>query len=123
MPYVMGQAEDKVEKTPEWAAAICGVSANRIRQLARLMAKNRTQLIFGWSIQRQQHGEQPYWMAAVLAAMLGQIGLPGGGISYAHHYSSAVSYTHLDVYKRQACVGSDPGPSMFGRCRLGGHPC
>ncbi len=27
-------------------------------------------------------------MAAVLASMLGQIGLPGGGISYAHHYSS-----------------------------------
>ena len=39
-------------------------------------------------MQRQQHGEQPYWMGAVLAAMLGQIGLPGGGISYAHHYSS-----------------------------------
>lgn len=88
LPYLQGKTEDKVEKTPEWAAAICGVSAQRIRQLARLMAKNRTQLIFGWAIQRQQHGEQPYWMGAVLAAMLGQIGLPGGGISYAHHYSS-----------------------------------
>ena len=88
LPYLEGRGEDGVEKSPEWAAAICGVPAERIRELARLMAQNRTQLIFGWAIQRQQHGEQPYWMGAVLAAMLGQIGLPGGGISYAHHYSS-----------------------------------
>lgn len=88
LPYLKGETEDMVEKTPEWAEAICGVSANRIRELARLMAKHRTQMMIGWAIQRQQHGEQPYWMAAVLAAMLGQIGLPGGGISYSHHYSS-----------------------------------
>lgn len=87
-PYLMGKTEDKVEKTPEWAEKICGVKADRIRELARKMAKNRTQLCFGWAIQRQQHGEQPYWMGAIIAAMLGQIGLPGGGISYSHHYSS-----------------------------------
>ncbi|WP_227368113.1 trimethylamine-N-oxide reductase TorA [Halomonas sp. M20] len=88
MDYVLGRAEDNTEKTPEWAETICGVPAGEIREFARLLASDRTQLIFGWAIQRQQHGEQPYWMGAVLAAMLGQIGLPGGGISYAHHYSS-----------------------------------
>lgn len=88
LPYLLGTGDDQTEKTPEWAAAICGVEVDEIRALARLMASNRTQLIFGWCIQRQQHGEQPYWMGAVLAAMLGQIGLSGGGISYAHHYSS-----------------------------------
>lgn len=88
LPYLKGETEDMVEKTPEWAAEICGISADRIRELARLFAANRTQLIFGWAIQRQQHGEQPYWMGAIIAAMLGQIGLPGGGISYSHHYSS-----------------------------------
>lgn len=86
--YVQGEAEDGVAKTPEWAAEICGVSAEDIRDFARLLAADRTQLLFGWAIQRQQHGEQPYWMGAVLATMLGQIGLPGGGISYGHHYSS-----------------------------------
>ena len=85
--YVMGKAEDGIEKTPEWAARISGVDAERTREFARLLAGGRTQLIFGWAIQRQQHGEQPYWAGAVLAAMLGQIGLPGGCISYAHHYS------------------------------------
>ncbi|MCB5195186.1 trimethylamine-N-oxide reductase TorA [Deefgea salmonis] len=88
LPYLLGQGADKTAKTPEWAEKICGVKAQQIRELARLMASGRTQLIFGWAVQRQQHGEQPYWMGAVLAAMLGQIGLPGGGISYAHHYSS-----------------------------------
>ena len=85
--YVLGKGEDKIEKTPEWATPICGVTPERTREFARLLASGRTQLIFGWAIQRQQHGEQPYWAGAVLAAMLGQIGLPGGGISYAHHYS------------------------------------
>lgn len=89
VPYLMGETEDKVEKTPEWAAEITGIPAERIRELAHKMAAGRTQLVMGWAIQRQQHGEQPYWMAAILAAMLGQIGLPGGGISYSHHYCSS----------------------------------
>ncbi|EMA8956412.1 trimethylamine-N-oxide reductase TorA [Vibrio fluvialis] len=85
--YVLGNTKDKIERTPEWAAKICGVTPKSIRDFARMLVKGRTQLLFGWCIQRQEHGEQPYWMGAVLAAMIGQIGLPGGGISYGHHYS------------------------------------
>ncbi len=85
--YVMGKGEDSIEKTPEWAAEICGISADQIRDFARMIASERTQLVFGWSVQRQQHGEQPYWMGAIIATMTGQVGLPGGGISYSHHYS------------------------------------
>ncbi|AXT70538.1 trimethylamine-N-oxide reductase TorA [Vibrio sp. dhg] len=86
--YVQGQTKDKTEKTPEWAASICGVKADKIREFARMLVNGRTQILMGWCIQRQEHGEQPYWAAAVVAAMVGQIGLPGGGISYGHHYSS-----------------------------------
>ncbi|MEL4473968.1 trimethylamine-N-oxide reductase TorA [Shewanella algae] len=86
LPYLLGD-KDGIAKTPEWAEAICGVKAEVIRDLARTLTKGRTQIMMGWCIQRQQHGEQPYWMAAVLATMIGQIGLPGGGISYGHHYS------------------------------------
>ncbi|ENY8009588.1 trimethylamine-N-oxide reductase TorA [Vibrio fluvialis] len=85
--YVLGNTKDKIERTPQWAAKICGVTPESIRDFARMLVKGRTQLLFGWCIQRQEHGEQPYWMGAVLAAMIGQIGLPGGGISYGHHYS------------------------------------
>lgn len=87
LPYLMGES-DGIAKTPEWASEITGVSVEIIRDLAKVMTKGRTQMMMGWCIQRQQHGEQPYWMAAVLATMIGQIGLPGGGISYGHHYSS-----------------------------------
>ncbi|MFP3548787.1 hypothetical protein SB748_35960, partial [Rhizobium sp. SIMBA_035] len=38
-------------------------------------------------MQRQQHGEQPVWLGVTLAAMLGQIGLPGGG--FQHGYGSS----------------------------------
>ncbi|WP_032483457.1 molybdopterin-dependent oxidoreductase, partial [Vibrio cholerae] len=69
IPYVLGKSKDKVEKTPEWAATICGVKPDAIRDFARMLVNGRTQLLFGWCIQRQEHGEQPYWMGAVLAAL------------------------------------------------------
>lgn len=53
------------------------------------MAANRTQIIAGWCVQRMQHGEQWAWMIVVLAAMLGQIGLPGGGFGFGWHYNGA----------------------------------
>ncbi|WP_371186777.1 trimethylamine-N-oxide reductase TorA [Thalassotalea maritima] len=86
LPYLLGE-KDGIAKTPDWAASICGIDAESIKTLASDMAAKRTQIMFGWCIQRQQHGEQPYWMGAVFAAMLGYIGLPGGGVSYGHHYS------------------------------------
>ena len=82
-PYLLGEA-DGTHKTPEWAAALCGISADRIRDLARRMAAERCLISVSWSLQRGDHGEQPYWMAATLAAMLGQVGLPGGGVGFGY---------------------------------------
>jgi len=81
--YLLGRT-DGTPKTPEWAAAICGVPADRIRALARAMPRHRTMIMMAWSLQRADHGEQPYWMAITLAAMLGQIGLPGGGYGFGY---------------------------------------
>ena len=50
-------------------------------------------IMSGWSIQRGDHGEQPYWMIVTLAAMLGQIGLPGGGFGMSYHYANGGSLT------------------------------
>ncbi|WP_280242373.1 molybdopterin-dependent oxidoreductase [Nocardia abscessus] len=86
--YLRG-AVDGVAKDPEWAAAITGVPAGRIRALAREMAAARTLVTVSWSLQRAQYGEQPLWAGVALAAMLGQIGLPGGG--FGHGYGSAAS--------------------------------
>lgn len=81
--YLSGRA-DGVAKTAQWAADICGIDAQAITALARHMASTRTLITVSWSLQRAEHGEQPFWMAATLAAMLGQIGLPGGGIGYGY---------------------------------------
>ena len=43
-----------------------------------------------WSLQRAEHGEQPFWMATTLAAMLGQIGLPGQGVAYGYGAANSV---------------------------------
>ncbi|GMG81763.1 molybdopterin guanine dinucleotide-containing S/N-oxide reductase [Paralimibaculum aggregatum] len=79
LPYLMGETDGQ-PKTPAWAAAITGIPAEAIAALARRMAAQRTMIGLAWSVQRADHGEQPAWMAIVLAAMLGQIGLPGGGV-------------------------------------------
>ena len=77
--YLTGTSDGQ-PKSPEWAAPITDVSADTIRTLARRMAGTRTSIIGGFSLQRADHGEQPVWMMVTLAAMLGQIGTPGGGI-------------------------------------------
>ncbi len=70
---------DGVAKDATWAAGLTGVPADQIRALARRMAKGRTMISVAAGVQRTDYGEQPMWMAVTLAAMLGQIGLPGGG--------------------------------------------
>jgi biotin/methionine sulfoxide reductase len=81
--YLLGESDNQ-PKTVDWAAQLCGIDADSIRDLARAMASTRTLITVAWSLQRAQHGEQPFWMATTLAAMLGQIGLPGGGIGFGY---------------------------------------
>ncbi|TWP32578.1 molybdopterin-dependent oxidoreductase, partial [Leekyejoonella antrihumi] len=83
--YLRG-LDDGQPKTPEWAEQISGIPADSLRLLARRMAVQRTLITVSWSLQRIEHGEQAPWMGVVLAAMLGQIGLPGGG--FGHGYGS-----------------------------------
>ena len=80
---------DGTPKTADWAAAICGVPKDTITGLAIKMAKSRTMISVSWSLTRQDHGEQTFWAAIAVAAMLGQIGLPGGGFGFGY---SATNY-------------------------------
>lgn len=80
-PYLMGEADGQ-PKDADWAAELSGLDADTIRRLARRMAGTRTFVTSSWSLQRADHGEQPYWMTVVLAALLGQVGLPGGGFGF-----------------------------------------
>ncbi len=80
--YLDGRA-DGIAKDAEWAAGITGVDVDTIREIARRLVGGRSLITVAHALQRAQYGEQPVWMAAVLAAMVGQIGLPGGGYNYA----------------------------------------
>ena len=77
--YLRGQGDDQTPKTPAWAEAQSGIPAERMISLAREMASKRTMITLAAGLQRADFGEQPLWMCVTLAAMLGQIGLPGGG--------------------------------------------
>lgn len=79
--YLTGET-DGTPKSPEWAAPLSDICADTIRDLARRMARSKTVISASWSLTRQDHGEQPFWMAITLAAMLGQIGTPGGGFAF-----------------------------------------
>ncbi|MBT5911279.1 molybdopterin-dependent oxidoreductase [Rhodospirillaceae bacterium] len=78
LPYLNGDSDGQ-PKSAEWAARITGVPAKSIIDLARRMADSRTMISTAWSLQRSDHGEQPIWLTVILASLLGQIGLPGGG--------------------------------------------
>lgn len=99
--YLNGEA-DGCAKDAEWAASICGIDATAIRRLARRLAGRRALVVVSHSLQRAEHGEQPVWMGMVLAAVLGQIGLPGGGYAYS---LGAIGY-----YGRR--VNAVPGPTL-----------
>jgi biotin/methionine sulfoxide reductase len=81
--YLRG-ADGGGAKTPEWAAAITGIDASRIRWLAREMAMKPTMISVAWGMQRADHGEQPLWMGLALACVLGQIGRPGTGFAFGY---------------------------------------
>jgi biotin/methionine sulfoxide reductase len=80
--YLLGES-DGAPKDAAWAGSVCGIEPEAIRELARRMAVARTLVTVTWSLQRARHGEQPVWAGLALAAMLGQIGLPGGGFATA----------------------------------------
>ncbi|WP_085316077.1 molybdopterin-dependent oxidoreductase [Derxia lacustris] len=89
--HVLG-LDDGQPKDPRWAADITGVPAGRIERLAREIGAERTLINVAWSLQRAEHGEQPYWAATALAALLGQIGLPGGGLALAYGAVNGIGY-------------------------------
>ena len=89
LPYLLGKdADGTPPKTPEWAARITGIPAEKIVEMAELFASKRTQFAGSWAIQRADHGEMSYWAITNFAAMLGKIGKPGEGVGFSWHYGN-----------------------------------
>ncbi|MDO4400255.1 MAG: molybdopterin-dependent oxidoreductase [Coriobacteriia bacterium] len=76
--YVMGQGYDMVEKTPEWAAEITQIPADRIRQLAKELEDAKAPFVVqGWGPQRHTNGETATRAICMVPIALGKFGLPG----------------------------------------------
>jgi len=105
--YLRGET-DGIPKTADWAAAICDLPADTIRDLARRMAKNRTMISIAWALTRQDHGEQPFWAAIALAAMLGQMGLPGTGLGFGYSAMNNVGLNRREIDYASFPQGQNP---------------
>lgn len=70
------------EYTPERVAEICGVKADDIRRAARLMAANKpTALMYAMGITQHTSGHGNVMSCANLQMLLGNMGVPGGGVN------------------------------------------
>ncbi|MDR3529479.1 MAG: molybdopterin-dependent oxidoreductase [Rhodopila sp.] len=115
--YLSGRSDGQ-PKDAAWAAALCELPAETIQDIARQVAGRRTLITCAQSLQRAEHGEQPVWMGVVLAAMLGQIGLPGGGFVYAMGSLSNVGKLALAVPLPTLPQGQNKVPDLIPVARI-----
>ncbi|MBI9097495.1 MAG: molybdopterin-dependent oxidoreductase [Spirochaetaceae bacterium] len=76
--YILGET-DGIEKSPEWAEKICGISVEKIKKFTRkYAASSRAALLPGLSLQRAIGGENTDRLGAVLQLATGNTGKVGG---------------------------------------------
>ena len=101
--YLRGTGYDHVAKTPAWAAAITGIPASDIRELAAQLAAARPAFIMqGWGPQRRSNGEMTSGMIMMLATALGQVGLPGT--------NNGMNVAWGGGFLTRVCAGENPVP-------------
>lgn len=77
--HILGLGADGTAKTPQWASPITGIPEASIVALAREYATAKpAALIQGFGPQRHAYGEQVVRGGIALAAMTGNVGIPGG---------------------------------------------
>ncbi|MGE0255007.1 MAG: molybdopterin guanine dinucleotide-containing S/N-oxide reductase [Alphaproteobacteria bacterium] len=115
--YLLGE-DGGPARDAGWAAPICEIAADDIHALARRMAGRRTLVTCNWSLQRGDHGEQAFWMTVVLAAMLGQIGLPGGGFGFGYGSMGNVGNPRAATPVPSLTAGANPCPVRIPVARI-----
>lgn len=76
--YILG-IRDGIPKTPQWAEEITTVPKETIIKIAREYATTKPAMLYqGYGMQRRAYGETAVIGGCVLAALTGNIGIPGG---------------------------------------------
>jgi len=79
--YILG-VRDGLPKTPKWAESITAIPAGTIARIAREYAASKPAVLYqGYGMQRRAYGEQVVRAGCVLAAITGNVGVPGGWAS------------------------------------------
>lgn len=77
--YILGDGDDKIAKTPEWASKITGIPSATIVKLAREIGQTKPCYIAqGWGPQRTRNGEIVSRAIAMLPILTGNVGIHGG---------------------------------------------
>ncbi len=79
--YLLG-VRDGTPKTPAWAEPLTAIPTATIARLAREYATLKPGVLYqGYGMQRRAYGEQVVRAGCVLAALTGNVGIPGGWAS------------------------------------------
>lgn len=111
--------------TPEWAAKVCDVPAAQIRQLAAGYAAAKPAAIFcNAGISHQMNAFDTYRALAFLAAITGNVGVPGGGCNFMHNtWPGDLRLPPLTVKTPEIKGPAMPvGPDWFAESVLTGRP-
>lgn len=79
----------------EWAA-MAGVTAQQLEQLALAYADGPTSILIGWGMQRRRNGAAIIRTIDALAAASGNLGIRGGGASFYYPRKGAYDLSFLD---------------------------
>ncbi len=110
--------------TPEWAASVIDVPAARIRQLATDYATTKPAAIFcNAGISHQLGAFDTYRALAFLAAITGNIGIPGGGCNFMHNtWPGGLDLPPVQTRVPKKDAALPVGPDYFAEAILTGKP-
>lgn len=110
--------------TPDWAAGVTGVPAEVIRQLAEDYAEAKPAAIFcNAGISHQLGAFDTYRVLTFLAAVTGNVGIPGGGCNFMHNtWPGDLRLPALTVPTPELDAALPVGPDHFAESILTGRP-
>ncbi len=110
--------------TPEWAAKITDVPAEKIKAIAAGYAKASTAAIFcNAGISHQMSAFDTYRALAFMAAITGNIGINGGGCNFMHNtWPGGLNLPAINGETPQKDVGLPVGPDWFAESILHSRP-
>lgn len=112
--------------TVEWAAEICGLSADVIRQLAEEFTAVKPATVWiGYGMQRHVNGGANVRAIDAFVAMSGNIGVEGGGARYGHLHTWGFNYTPCCRSRRWALLAyrERRAPPVNSGLPLAATPC